>query len=147
MKCKQFVLILIIELIAFCCDCGCLKLKNKIHTIVICNKTDKQNEIVKINSEFIIQIDGNITTGFMWFLDSMNGNSLQDLNEKNDKFQLINGKYTENKHEEGLVGSPGVFEFKFKATSLGTTVLNFSYKRVWENTKPINTKELTVEVK
>lgn len=109
---------------------------------------------IKSGQTFIIEMEGNPSTGSTWILenaDSLNKGLLTPLNlrEKNT------GEYfSTNTNEEGqrVMGRPGIYRFKFQANNVnsGSDILHFVYKRLWEaevgkrksiNVKIVNSQE------
>ncbi|ORX41843.1 hypothetical protein BCR36DRAFT_170522 [Piromyces finnis] len=84
---------------------------------------------VEKNSTFNVELKGNPTTGYSWYLDN--------VNDIEDAIELLNGDgdYIQDKSKPGMVGVGGTFIFKFqvkKTDKLPT--IKFVYKRVWEET-------------
>jgi inhibitor of cysteine peptidase len=101
--------------------------------------TDKANDTkVKVakGKVLTVQLTGNPTTGFNWFV------------EKNDKEALPQqGKKEYAPAKKGVVGGGGTFTFKFKAEKAGTSELELVYKRAFEkDTPPAKTFKVKVEV-
>jgi inhibitor of cysteine peptidase len=101
--------------------------------------TDKANDTkVKLakGKLLTVQLPGNPTTGFQWFV------------EKNNKEQLApqgKGEYTPAR--KGVIGGGGTFTFRFRAEKAGTSELELVYKRGFEKGKaPAKTFKLTVEI-
>ena len=103
---------------------------------------------IKENEFASIQITGNATTGYLWFIENPDelkkqGIEIINLGEHN------NGKYITQKPKEGepmLVGAPGIFEFVIKIEKYPTNDLpkiKFVNKRI--NDK--EGKELLVSLK
>jgi inhibitor of cysteine peptidase len=85
-----------------------------------------------------VMLAGNPTTGYSWSID------------KNDKTRLSpvgKPEYIRDPAPEGIVGSGGMYRFKFKAEKTGTTDLKLVYKRPWEkDKKPAKTFTLKVVI-
>lgn len=105
---------------------------------------------LKSGQKFIIELEGNPTTGYSWFLEDIEKLNKElinplNLNEKNsaDYYSNTNQK---DESEMRVVGGGGIYHFKFQAhhTNNGSEVLNFVYKRPWtkenEVRKSINVK-------
>jgi len=76
---------------------------------------------VNVGERFIIQLDSNPTTGYMWYEDY------------DDSFlQLLGHKYEQSPSGEGLVGAGGTESFEFKALKQGETEIKLVYKQGWE---------------
>jgi predicted secreted protein len=107
---------------------------------------------IKGGEKFIIEIEGNPTTGYNWYLDKkeeLDQNSLITplyLKENNLGEFYKNPSEQKQQNEEMRLGAGGLFHFKFQASqkNSGSEVLNFVYKRSWESegqiTKSINVK-------
>ena len=91
---------------------------------------------LKTGDVLLIELDGNITTGFNWIP------ALQDpllLSQVGD---------AEVTPESNLTGAPGRIVLQFKAVAQGQTLLRLDYKRSWETgVAPEKTFEVTVVVK
>ena len=93
---------------------------------------------VKVGQAVVVSLKGNPTTGFSWALAGIEGQSV-----------ALDGKvqYKENANPEGMVGVPGMFQAKFKATKLGQFKVKLEYRRPWEkDKKAVQTFEITVVV-
>lgn len=106
---------------------------------------------VRGGQKFIIELDGNPTTGYSWFLENVEKLNNQlliplNLNDKNsaDFYKKTPGPGEEN--EARKLGVGGIYHFKFHANEVnsGDEVLHFVYKRPWstenEVRKTINIK-------
>ena len=83
-----------------------------------------------------ISLQGNPTTGYNWELAEVDQSILKPMGE------------ADYKSDSMLIGSGGVYTFKFEALDSGTTDLKLIYFRSFEkDTPPINTFELNVTVK
>ena len=72
------------------------------------------------DQEFVISVDSNPTTGYMWEA-SYDVGILELVEERYDADQ-----------EPGLVGAGGTQYFRFKALEKGDTTITLTYKRSWE---------------
>ena len=121
----------------------------KVSNIKKLGKNENSAELEVKEHEFAsIQITGNATTGYLWFIENPDelkkqGIEIINLGEHN------NGKYITQKPKEGepmLVGAPGIFEFVIKIEKYPTNDLpkiKFVNKRI--NDK--EGKELLVSLK
>lgn len=83
-----------------------------------------------IEDEFFIKMKGNPTTGYSWFLaETSNKDDLVALN-LNDVNSSKN--YESSPNPAKLLGSGGVYYFKFKGVKEGNYSLMFVKKRIWE---------------
>jgi predicted secreted protein len=108
----------------------------KVNNVKKFGKNENSGELeIKENELTAIQIPGNATTGFLWFVENndelkKNGIEIINLGEHN------NGKYITQKPKEGeemMVGAPGIFEFILKIEKYPTNDLpqiKFVNKRV-----------------
>ena len=86
----------------------------------------------------VVQLEGNITTGFSWELKSLKGESLKQTG----KIQ-----YVSNEAHKRFAGGPGKFFATFKAVKAGSGTIELVYIRPWEkNTPPNKTFTLTIKV-
>lgn len=77
---------------------------------------------IKIGNTLLIRLAGNPTTGFVWErTDSLLEAVLGSLDE---------GVFIPD--DENLIGAGGVWEFRFKALTFGSTPIDFVYWRPWE---------------
>jgi inhibitor of cysteine peptidase len=75
----------------------------------------------KVGQEFIIALDSNPTTGYMWYEDY------------DDSFlKLVEQKYERSLPGEGMVGAGGTESFEFQALKEGETEVTMVYKQGWE---------------
>ena len=84
----------------------------------------------------IVQLDGNITTGFNWIPAAQDPVLFEQVGEP------------EVTPQSDLVGAPGKIVQQFKAVASGQTTLHLDYKRSWEtDVTPERTYEVIVVVK
>jgi inhibitor of cysteine peptidase len=76
---------------------------------------------VNVGESFIIALDSNPTTGYMWYEDY-----------DNSFLQLLGHKYEESPSGYGVVGAGGTESFDFKALKQGDTEIKMVYKQGWE---------------
>ena len=97
---------------------------------------------VGISQKFEIVLDGNITTGYNWFLQNGTENNLyvKPLNLSENK----TGEYFRGNHPPRWCGGSGSLHFQFQATAEGIHDLKFVYKRSWTDDVAA---ELSVKVK
>jgi inhibitor of cysteine peptidase len=75
----------------------------------------------KVGGEFVIALDSNPTTGYMWYEDY------------DDSFlELVGHKYERSLPGEGLEGAGGTESFEFEALKEGETEVSMVYKQGWE---------------
>lgn len=93
---------------------------------------------VKAGQAIVLSLKGNITTGYGWDVDKVDGTSVAPVGEI---------KYRSDAQPEGMVGGGGVFEAKFKARQPGKTTIKLKYCRPWEkDTAPAETFTVTLVV-
>ncbi len=91
---------------------------------------------LKTGDTLLIELEGNITTGFNWIPGSQDPILLNQVGEPTVT------------PESDLIGAPGKIVLQFKAVTQGQTLLHLDYKRSWEtNVAPEKTFEVTVVVK
>ena len=91
---------------------------------------------IGVNQEFVIALDSNPTTGYVWH-ESYDDSLLQ----------LVGKSYEMGKAaEQGAVGAGGVEYFQFKALKTGKTEITLVYKRPWEE-ESIDQKVFAVNIK
>ena len=91
---------------------------------------------VGVNQEFMIALDSNPTTGYVWH-ESYDDSLLQ----------LVGKSYEMGKAaKQGAVGAGGVEYFRFKALKTGKTEITLVYKRPWEEER-LYEKVFTVNIK
>lgn len=93
---------------------------------------------VKSGQKFIIELEGNPTTGYGWFLEDtekLNKQLLTPLNLDDKNSAEFYRRHSDNQTETETqrVGVGGLYHFKFQAsqTQSGDQVLTFVYKRSW----------------
>lgn len=98
---------------------------------------DGKTVTVSAGKNIVVQLEGNITTGFSWELKSLKGQSLTQIGKI---------KYVSNEAPKRFVGGPGRFYASFKTASAGTSTIELVYIRPWEKKAPEKTFTLTVKV-
>ncbi len=93
----------------------------------------KNNFEVNVNEdEFTITINENPTTGYMWEYKIIDENSIE----------YVSDNYIEP--NTNLIGAGGKREFIFRTLKNSTTLIEFNYKRSWEN-ESIETLNLIIK--
>ncbi|TET16517.1 MAG: hypothetical protein E3J75_04890 [Dehalococcoidia bacterium] len=110
---KKFLILVV--LVASCLVAGCV---GKVQTY-----TDPGQSInVSTNQEFVIALESNRTTGYLW-----------EESYDESMLKLVESRYELGKEaEQGLVGAGGVDYFRFKALKAGETEITMTHKRPWE---------------
>ena len=95
-----------------------------------------QQVSIKPGDILVVQLPGNITTGFTWEADGLDQAILEQQGE------------AEYKADSEALGAPGMITLKFKAVSAGDTSLKLIYHRTFEKgVAPEKTFEISVNVK
>jgi inhibitor of cysteine peptidase len=76
---------------------------------------------LKTGQVLVIELEGNITTGYSWEVGSVDAALL-----------ALQGEVDYASEDTGLVGSGGVFTFRFEAKQAGETTLQLIYHRPFE---------------
>jgi inhibitor of cysteine peptidase len=74
-----------------------------------------------VDGEFIIALDSNPSTGYSW-----------NVSYDASLLSLEKEEYNPDKKEPGLVGAGGTQYYQFKALKAGSTEVNLTYLRTWE---------------
>lgn len=90
--------------------------------IVLDEADDSCLKAIKIGDIVIVQLRGNPSGGYLW---EMAGTLKEDVLEP-----LGEGEFVPD--DPNVCGSSGVWEFRFRAVSSGTTTIEFAYGRPWE---------------
>ena len=105
---------------------------------------------MKSGQKFIIEMEGNPTTGFSWFLEDVEKLNKEliiplNLNEKNSA--EFYRKTPDEENGTKILGSGGIYHFKFQThqTNSGDEVLRFVYKRPWTKENEIR-KSIYIKV-
>jgi len=101
---------------------------------------DAEQEIaVRIGDELLVALPGNPTTGFEWQSNVLYEYAvLRPVGEVPYKFR--------SEADPHLVGSPGVFLFRYQAIAADSQWFRFAYSRPWESVQPAQVVEFTVVV-
>ena len=99
---------------------------------------DSGNIEVKTGESFMIKLESNPTTGYLWSLSK----------PESDIIKKIDNVYKPAKTDGKVVGSGGTEEWTFKAIAKGKTKLTFQYVRPWEKNKQLEKEAIyTIIVK
>ena len=74
-----------------------------------------------VNGKFAIAVDSNPSTGYSW-----------NVSYDASILSLETEEYIPDKTEPGLVGAGGTQHYQFKALKAGSTEINLTYQRSWE---------------
>jgi len=112
---------------------------------------------VEVNTVFNVELKGNPTTGYSWYLDNVDeikNSVIEPINlDDNNSGEYIQNKYNRRQLKQSnknLVGVGGVFVFSFKVketTSNQLPTLKFIYKRSWESNGNFTTAEVSLMLK
>jgi len=100
----------------------------------------------EVGKVFSVRIEGNITTGYNWFLTQNDNDS--DPVACTNLSEMGTGDYESQQPQTGghpgmrTCGAPGFLVFNFQIRQPGEHKLVLKYKRPWE-TEPIRTKTIT----
>jgi len=95
--------------------------------------------IVAVGDLFIVTLESNPTTGFMWTLAENSDESV---------LQEVGHEYVAAETTEPLPGTGGEEVWTFQALKEGTSIISMEYSRTWEEgIEPAETSSLTVVVK
>ncbi len=95
---------------------------------------DGQTVHIGVGSELEVSLPGNPSTGYSWAVIANDPSVLEQLGEP--AFDV----------ESDIVGAGGTFIFRFRGAAAGTSMLKFAYERSFENTEPLDTVSVAVEV-
>lgn len=123
---KKFMVIVITSVLAVSLIAGCAG---------ITTYTDPAQAIsTGVDQEFVIALDSNPTTGYNW--EAIYDESMLSLERE---------EYNPDEEEPGLVGAGGTQYYRFKALKTGSTEINLTYLRSWEE-EYIDRKVFTVDI-
>jgi predicted secreted protein len=130
-----FSIALLLALVGYCMN-STLKMKNPSDVVVNISKNDADNSIYQVSvntaQKLLVKIQGNITTGYEWYLDnysSIDTNVLRPLNLNSNG--TTRSYYSE---DSGRFGEGGTYHFYFQPISPGQpVVLKFINKQAWSN--------------
>lgn len=102
-------------------------------------KVDGNHLTAKVGQKFVIELRGNITTGYVW-------RKTQDTDLKN-VVEFLYDEYKVESSKKDLCGAPGKFFFCYRSKEPGECVLRFEHLRPWEEeAPPIETQEYRITV-
>jgi predicted secreted protein len=128
--------LLILQIITCLCLCSTLRsLRNPVATFNLTSsdpnkKVAKYTIQAKAGSRITLKLEGNITTGFSWYL--MNKSQLNTRLISVDN--LLAWGAGVFRPLSNLQGSSGFFYFECSLKGVGDQVLELVYKRIWETT-------------
>jgi len=92
-------------------------------------------ELRRIGDEFVVVLEGNPTTGYLWEVEAVDESILQQVGE------------SEFLSDSKVPGSGGKLTLVFRAMAPGQTTLRLVYHRPWEeDVEPLKTYEVNVVV-
>ncbi len=98
--------------------------------------TDSRAYEVKVNQQFMIVLEENPSTGYLWENPIISDESV---------VRFISGPSRNTKSIE-IVGAPIKTKWRFEAIGKGNATITFHYRRPWEE-EIVDTKVFTVTVK
>ena len=104
-------------------------------TIKVDESMNGQTIDAKVGDVITVALEGNPTTGYNWYAGDLNSAILV---QKGD---------SEFKADSSLIGAGGMITLKFDVVGEGTTVLTLNYMRSWESVQPLETFNVTINVK
>lgn len=105
-------------------------------TVTVNESSDGKTITVKQSTLVKVTLDGNITTGYGWDVESVGGSAAKQDGKPQYKDSPGNG-----------LGRPGTFTLTFKTPAVGTSVVKLKYSRPWEKNKPpAKTYSITIKV-
>jgi predicted secreted protein len=110
-----------------------------IELICLNENNNGQNYSIKVGQEFILSLDSNPTTGYVWDFDKSYDDKLLEV--KVDKAYTSDTTVNEN-----IVGQGGRTYWKFKALQAGTAEIELGYARPWESVPPAKTIKITINI-
>jgi len=90
---------------------------------------------LEVGGELTISLPANPSTGYSWVVSSINPALLNQIGDP------------EFSAESDLIGAAGTMTFHFEATAAGQDSLQLNYLRPWEDTEPLETYTVTVNVR
>ena len=100
---------------------------------------DGQEISIRIGDDLLVALPGNPTTGFEWLNNVLYEYAvLRPVGETPYEFR--------SEADPHLVGSPGVFLFRYQAIAADSQWFRFAYSRPWESVQPAQVVEFTVVV-
>ncbi len=93
---------------------------------------------VKNGDTIKLSLKGNITTGFSWEIASIDQDYLVQEGDM---------EYSDMPNPKNLTGTPGIFNYSFKAVKQGETSLKIIYHQPWEkDVEPYDTFTLNIKI-
>lgn len=90
-----------------------------------------------VDSEFVIELPSNRTTGYQWQLTKP---------VDQDVVKLVTSSYEPSK--SGRLGAGGTERWTFRAVGKGKTAIALEYRRPWEKTRPaLQTRTVSITVR
>jgi len=116
------------------------KIINRCIELISLNETNNgQDYNVKVGQEFILSLDSNPSTGYVWDFSKSIDNKLLEVQA--DKAYEPAAAANEN-----IVGQGGRTCWKFKALQAGTAEIELRYSRPWESVQPAKTFKITIKI-
>ena len=90
---------------------------------------------LELGGELTITLPANPSTGYSWVVTALNPALLTQIGEP------------EFSAESNLIGAGGTMTFRFQGTAAGRDSLTLGYLRTWEDTEPLDTYSVTVNIR
>lgn len=90
---------------------------------------------MRVGDRLLVALEGNPTTGYEWSNAALYEYAV-----------LRESAKREFRSDSDLVGSGGVFLFRYEAVDVGPQAFRFVYQRPWESVQPLGVLEFTVDV-
>ncbi len=108
--------------------------------VSLTNEDNGKTVSLHTGDTLVINLRGNITTGYSWNVVEPQPSMLTVLGK-------LYRQYVPDPHRPGVCGSPGTFIFRFQAASVGSSELAFAYARCWEkNIPPTQTFKISLVI-
>lgn len=127
---KKILVLLVLGVIMACSLAGCGG-----KTEAVTEEMNGQTITLEKGQTLSLTLAGNPTTGYTWEISEVDENILASAGEP------------DYSSDSNLIGSGGVYTYKFTAETAGTTALKLKYYRSFEpDVEPIQTFEINVVV-
>jgi inhibitor of cysteine peptidase len=133
---KKTMLLMLNLILAVVLLTACSSKSGASSTNAITKEKNGQTITVTQGNTFVVSLPGNMTTGYSWAV------------KEADAGVVVQEGEPVAQPESDKIGAGGLIELKFKAVAPGRTTLKLIYYRSFEKeTPPLDTFEITVEVK
>ena len=90
---------------------------------------------IRVGDRLLVALEGNPTTGYEWLNAALYEYAI--LRESEER---------EFRPDSDLIGSGGVFLFRYETVDVGPQAFRFVFQRPWESVQPLEVLEFTVDV-